>query len=310
MATFSDQVASLAESVTTSRRDCALAVRNIKEQTTGMMSDCARARRDMGRQLKAGLAAGASARTEQVNAMRRAHREEQRRAGRELRRGLTQTTDRIAGSVASFRKSFSKQCAAMAKAQQAQFSTDRKARVTDCAERSLACAMMLTGMTQSHQAMARQLRGTLRANTAEICSDVAKLKRGFNATQGALRDDLQAARQIWRSRGVGATTATAAVRKPMLGPVEGLGNAFSELGGGTPAAEPQAEPKLRKSWGKLSDEEKVLQVMQRYPHGVSAASIGEKVSLHAGAVGKIMKELMEQGAIRRDASTRLYFSAK
>ncbi len=310
MATFADQMTALAGSVVASRRASVLAVHNIKAQTMDLMSGFARAHRDMGRQLKAGLAAGTSARTQQVDGMRRANRKAHRETGRELRYELVQTIARIASAVASLRESASRQRTVMAQAQRVECAGARAARITARAACVTDCAVRMSEMVRSRQDMARQLQRTLGASTAAIVSEVAELRRGFNVAQGAVRTDLRIASRIWQTRGGGAPSAPSARCTTVLGPVQRLGNAFSELVGGTSASESHAEPKLRKSWSKLSDEEKVLRIMQGYPEGASAASIGEKVSLHAGVVGKIMKELMARGEIRRDENTRLYFSAK
>jgi hypothetical protein len=123
MGKFTEQMASLTESVVASRRDCILTVKS-------MLSEFGQAQASMAHQQKSSLAAGCSARAHQVDSMRREHREDQGRMGRDLRRGLAQATNQISISVASLRAGNSKEHAAMAKAQQKQFAEYGPARLT------------------------------------------------------------------------------------------------------------------------------------------------------------------------------------
>lgn len=354
MGMFTDQTVSLAESVVASRRDCILAVKDIKAQAAGMMSEFGRAQANMAHQLKSTLAAGCSARTHQVDSTRRENREDQRRMGRDLRRRLAQATNQISISVASLRAACSKEHAAMAKAQQEQFAKDGQARSKDCrahsevngrlmselivSRQNMAQALsrdlesfalgirngtdvMLGGFRQAHGEMAGQLRGTLSTNTATLRGHVTELKRGFNDGQNVLRDDMQAARQIWNNRNGSVSAmpgqAAQAAGREVSGGFGMVGKAMEKLGFGARAAaeaadHPETEEKSqpRKHWSKMSDEEKVLQVVRENPNGISATQIGERVSLHAMAVGKIMKELIEKREAQRDDGTRLYTPSK
>lgn len=354
MGKFTDQMASLTESVVASRRDCILAVKDIKVQAAGMMSEFGRAQANMAHQLKSTLAAGCSARTHQVDSMRRENREDQRRMGRDLRRRLAQATNQISISVASLRAGCSKEHAAMTRAQQEQFAKDFQARSKDCrahseangrlmselsvSRQNMAQALsqnlesfalgirngtdvMLGGFRQAHGEMAGPLRGRLSANTATLRDDVTELKRGFNEAQSELRDDMQAAAQIWSNRNSRGSAmsgqASQAAARAEGGGFGRVGKAMKKFGFGARAAEeaadhPETEEKSqpRKHWSKMSDEEKVLQVVRENPSGISASQIGERVSLHAMAVGKIMKELIEKREAQRDDGSRLYTPSK
>lgn len=340
MGKFTEQMASLTESVVASRRDCILTVK-------GMLSEFDRAQASMANQQKSSLAAGCSARTQQVDSMRREHREDQHRMGRDLRRGLAQATNQISISVASLRAGSSKEHAAMARAQQKQFTQDGQARVKgndrlmnelSASRQNMAQALsqnlesftlgirngtdvMLGGFKQAHGEMAGQLRKTLSANTAKISDDVTELKRGFNEAQSELRDDMQAAAQIWNnrnSRGAAVLGQAAQVAAKAEGRVFGMmGKAIEKLGLSARAAEepvvrPETEAKSQPSThvSHMSDEERVLQVVRENPNGISATQIGEQVSLHAMVVGKIMKEFIENGKAKRDDGTRLYTPSK
>jgi len=341
MGKFTDQMVSLTESVVASRRDCILTVK-------GMLSEFGRAQVEMAHQQKSSLAAGCSARTHQVDSMRREHREEQHRMGRDLRRGLAQATNQISISVASLRAGNSKEHAAMARAQRGQLAKDVRARSEVTAKlmngfveshQNMAQALsqnlasfalsirnetdvMLGGFKQAHAEMAGQLRGRLSTNTATICRDVTELKRGFNEAQSELRDDMQAAAQIWNNRNSrGAAMPAQAARVVAKAKDDGgLGiveKALEKLGFGARAAEEpaarletEAKSQPSKHGSKMSDEEKVLQVVRENPSGISASEIGEQVSLPAMTVGKIMKGLIEKGKAKRDDSSRLYIPSK
>jgi hypothetical protein len=336
MGKFTEQMASLTESVVASRRDCILTVKS-------MLSEFGRAQASMAHQQKSSLAAGCSARAHQVGSMRREHREDQSRMGRDLRRGLAQATHQISMSVASLRADSSKEHAAMARAQQTQFTRDGQARVKgndklmgefsvsrqnmsqklsqDLENFALSIRnetdVMLGGFKQTHGEMAGQLRKMLSADTASLRGDVTKLRRGFNKTQNELRGDMQAAAQIWNNRNsrgpaMSGETSTAAVTAEggSFGMAEKVmkKSDFEARAADYPETEAKSQP--GKHGSKMPDEERVLQVVQENLNGISASQIGEQVSLPAIEIGKIMKGLIEKGEARRVDGTRLYAPSK
>ncbi|QJC56609.1 hypothetical protein HC248_01917 [Polaromonas vacuolata] len=324
MGKFTEQMASLTESVVASRLQSIL---NVK----GMLSEFDRAQSSMARQQKSILVAGCSTRIKQVNSMRQEHRETQSRMGRDLRSSLAQETNQNSTSVASMRARSFREHSAMAEAQQKQFTQDSQTRLKGndrlMNELSVSCQNMAQALSQNlesftlgirngtdvmlgrfkkaHGEMAGQLRKTLRANTAKIRNDVTELKRGCKEAQSELRTDMQVAAHMWRNRnnrdvavlGQAALVATAADVR-VFGVME---KAIENL-------ELSAEAKLQPSTNQylMSDEERVFQVLRANPNGISATQIGEQVSLHAMVVGKIMKDIIENGKAKRDDGTRLY----
>jgi hypothetical protein len=143
------------------------------------------------------------------------------------------------------------------------------------------------------------------------------LRRGFNKTQNELRDDMQAAAQIWNNRNsrvsaMSGETSTAAVRAEggSFGVAEKVmkKSDFEARAADYPEIEAKSQP--GKHGSKMPDEEKVLQVVQENLNGLSASQIGEQVSLPAIEIGKIMKGLIEKGEARRVDGTRLYAPSK
>jgi len=336
MGKFTEQMASLTESVVASRRDCVLTVNS-------MLSEFGRARAITAHQQKSSLAAECGARAHQVGSMRRKHREDHSRMGRDLRRGLAQATHQISMSVASLRAAGSKEHAAMAMAQQKQFTKDGQARVKgndrlmgefsvsrqnmsqklsqDLENFALSIRnetdVMLGGFKQTHGEMAEQLRKVLSADTASLCGDITKLRRGFNKTQNELRDDMQAAAQIWNnssSRGpaMSGETSTAVARAEgesfeMAEEVMKKSD-FEARAADYPEIEAKSQPGKHES--KMPTERKILQVVRENLSGISASQIGEQMSMPAVEIGKIMKGLIEKGEARRVDGTRLYAPPK
>jgi len=261
MGKFTEQMASLTESVVGSRRDCIQTV-------NGMLSEFSRAQASMAEQQKSSLAVGYNARIKQVDSMRK-----------------------VNGALMS---EFNVWHQNMSQAQ----SQNLQSFTLGIRNETVA---MLDGFTQAHADMAGSLRERLSANTATIRRDVTELKRGFNEARSELRDDMQAAAQIWKNRnGRGATMPTQASAKAKSG-------SFGALSAG-PKTEAESQPS--KHGSEMSDEERVLQVVRENPSGISATQIGGQVSLLATAVGKIMKELIEEGKAQRDAETRLFTLTK
>jgi hypothetical protein len=261
MGKFTEQMASLTESVVASRRDCIQTV-------NGMLSEFGRAQASMAEQQKSSLAAGCKARVKQVDSIRK-----------------------VNGTLMS-EFNVLHQNMSQAQSQNLQSFTLGIRNET---------GVMLDGFTQAHADMAGSLRERLSADTATIRRDVTELKRGFNEARSELRDDMQAAAQIWKNRnGRGATMPTQASAKAESGSF------------GARSARPKTEAKSQpsKHGSEMSDEERVLQVVRENPSGISATQIGEQVSLLAMAVGKIMKELIEEGKAQRDDGTRLFTPTK
>jgi hypothetical protein len=359
MGKYTAQMESLTESVVASRRDCIQTVNGMLSETVnGMLSEFGRAQASMAEQQKSSLAAGCKARVKQVDSMREKHREGQLHMGRNLRRELAEATNQISISLASIRASNAKDHAAMANAQQKQFAESGPARLKvnsaltkvngalmsefKVLHQNMAQAqsqnlqsftlgirneidVMLDGFKQAHADMAGSLRERLSADIAKIRREVTELKRGSNEAQSELRDDLQAAAQIWKSRnGRGATMpaqasskaesvsakAESAPAKAESAPAKAeSAPAKAESGSfGARSARPETVAKSQpsKRGSEMSDEERVLQVVRENPGGISATQIGEQVSLPSMAVGKLMKELIEEGKAQRLKGTRLF----
>ncbi|MFT5560491.1 MAG: putative transcriptional regulator [Litorivivens sp.] len=340
MGKFTDQMASLTESVVASNRDRTLTVKD-------MLSESGLGQASMAHQQKSSLADECGARTRQVNSMRRENREEQQRMAHDLRSGLAQAINKISISGASLRAGASKEHAAMANEQKKQFTKDSQARVKGNdrlmselrgSRQNMAQALsknlerftlsirnetdvMLGGFKQAHIEMAGSLQKRLSANTATIRRDVTELRRGLNEAQNELRDDMQAAAQIWSNRN-SRVSAMSDQPSQVAAKAEGVGfgmaeKAIKRFGFGAGATEealdhPETETKSQpsKHESKMSNEEKVLQVVRENPNGISASHIGERVSLRAPVVGKIMKELIEKGKALKDDGTRLYTLVK
>jgi hypothetical protein len=340
MEKFTDQMASMTESVEASRRDGTLTVKD-------MLSEFGLTQASMAHQQKSNLAAQRSARTHQVSSMRRENREEQQRMARDLRSGLAQVINQISISGASLRAVASKGHAAMAKEQKRQFTKDCRSRVKGNERLMNEFSMSRQNMAQTQSTnlerftlsirnetnsmlgeykharveMARSLQERLVANTAAIRRDVTELKRSFNEVQNELRGYNQAAAQIpskRKSRGpatLGQSSQAAATTADEVFGMEGKAIKNSGIGAGKtkeaavrPETEIKSEPSKHES--TMSNEEKVLQTVLENPNGISATQIGAKVSLRPPVVGKIMKELIEKGKARKDEGTRLYTLVK
>jgi DNA-binding IclR family transcriptional regulator len=77
-----------------------------------------------------------------------------------------------------------------------------------------------------------------------------------------------------------------------------------------PLAKKKEKVAVGQLWATMSNDEKILFVMQENPKGVSAAHIGERVSLHAMMIGKHMKKLIDKGFAHKDEESKLYTLSK
>jgi hypothetical protein len=64
-----------------------------------------------------------------------------------------------------------------------------------------------------------------------------------------------------------------------------------------------------KAWRKMSDDDKVLHLVEKSPAGISVVDICEQSSLHAAVVGKVLKKLFSSGSVSRDDDAKIYFPA-
>lgn len=333
MGKFTDQMTSLTESVVASRQDCISTVKDMASELRRAQASMARQQKGSFAAQKSSLAANCSARARQVDSMRRTHREEQGRMSRDLRHGLAQATNQISISVASLRAGNSSEHAVMAGAQQKQFAEGSRARVkgNDSLMNELGLSrknmaqklsldlenftlsirngtdVMLGGFKLAHDEMAQQLRNTLSSETAALRGDVMELKRGFNDAQNELRDDMQAGAQMWNSRRP-AKASQANARADKVTVPSGFDADAVEKAANHARDEVKSQPS--KFGSKMSDEEKVIQVVQVNPAGITASQIGEQVSLSSAAVGKIMKRFIRKGKALKDDETRLYTTPK
>jgi hypothetical protein len=108
--------------------------------------------------------------------------------------------------------------------------------------------VMLGGFKQAHAEMAGPQRERLSANTATICRDVTELKRGFNEGQSELRDDMQAAAQIWNNRNSRGITMPAQVAAKAEGGTFGMAEKAMKKSDDARAADyPEIEAKSQPS---------------------------------------------------------------
>lgn len=333
---LTDQMESLVDSLRASTQARTAALSALKTRAAATGSQNRRAHAEMAAALKSELSLGRRARAAQVDSMLQIARENRRRAGRDLRKRLKQTIGAVSASVKALRSGGWDARAHVAKKQKADFAANRKARIGNTQVRVAATrqlinriglsrqdmahalsrdiagfargmrkdiSALLGGFSKARGDMAGLLRGALKENAATLREKVVLLKKGFDDQQKALRDNAQAARQIWEKRHIPAASAAVPARDSGL---------WSMLSGAAQEFARSGEDKMppRKSWAKMPDDEKILHVIRKAPDGISAGQIGEKVSLHASMVGKIAKELIDRGAVERDEGTRLYFPVK
>jgi sRNA-binding protein len=194
---------------------------------------------------------------------------------------------------------------------------------------------LTTGFGRARGEMAEQLRNRLVSSVRERGSEMNGLLERFSESRRALQEDIQAAHQIWSSLSAaeaGGWVALAPRADPSRNAaeierakVEEDRKANKERAAAEAARRREAEEKRRaeaeadrqrkaeekkqakEAWAKMSDEEKILHVIQMHPSGISASQIGEVVDLHASVVGRTATELVERGEVGKNESTRLYF---
>jgi hypothetical protein len=149
----------------------------------------------------------------------------------------------------------------------------------------------------------REVRGEIRARTAQLASEAQVLlgasRRGRSERQRRLRADLaHGGREHHEAHGAMAHKGHESEAAP----------ATTEPREVEPAPRKAEEAKRsRDTWAKLSDEDKILQVIGEHPDGITATQIGELVELHPSMVGRIATELAERGAVEKNEGARLYF---
>jgi hypothetical protein len=131
----------------------------------------------------------------------------------------------------------------------------------------------------SRIAMGKQLEKQLIACTNERQHDVNKLLDGFRSSQHLLQQDLVGAKQAWLASG------SAAEKSRM----------------------PTFDIQKMKHLPEVSEEAWTLRIISEHPEGISALQVGEMMRIDTLMVGHITKKLAENGKIRKDKKTRLYF---
>lgn len=152
-----------------------------------------------------------------------------------------------------------------------------------------------------------RLADSARARHDQVC----RLMEDVRAWQQGLRMDLAAAHRIWNR----LPEAQAGVVPFPRQDEEGTKRTAAEARKARERAEAEAarkrkadeEKRAKEAWAKMSGEKKVLHVIRQHSGGLTASQIGEIVDLHPSVVGRIATELVEQGAVGKNESTRLYF---
>lgn len=192
---------------------------------------------------------------------------------------------------------------------------------------------LTTGFGRARGEMAEQLRNRLVSSVRERGTEMNGLLERFSGSRRALQEDLQAAHQIWSSLSAAEAGGVAlAARADVSRKAAEIDQAkveeerkAKERAAAEAARRREAEEKRRaeaeadrvrkaeekkqakEAWAKMSDEEKILHVIQMHPSGIAATQIGEAVDLHASVVGRVATELAERGEVGKNESTRLYF---
>lgn len=152
-----------------------------------------------------------------------------------------------------------------------------------------------------------RLADSARARHDQVC----RLMEDVRSWQQGLRMDLAAAHRVWNR----LPEAQAGVVPFSRQDEEGTKRTAAEARKARERAEAEAarkrkadeEKRAKEAWAKMSDEKKVLHVIRQHSGGLTASQIGEIVDLHPSVVGRIATELVEQGAVGKNESTRLYF---
>ncbi|MDO8553083.1 MAG: hypothetical protein Q7S01_06215, partial [bacterium] len=192
---------------------------------------------------------------------------------------------------------------------------------------------LTTGFGRARGEMAEQLRNRLVSSVRERGTEMNGLLERFSGSRRTLQEDIQAAHQIWSGLSAaeagGVALAVRAAPSRNAAEIERTKVEEERKAKAQVAAEAarrrEAEEKRRaeaeadrqrkaeekkqtkEAWAKMSDEEKILHVIQMHPSGISASQIGEVVDLHASVVGRTATELVERGEVGKNESTRLYF---
>lgn len=201
---------------------------------------------------------------------------------------------------------------------------------------SVSCLLADAGALRIRQAAAgedtrRRTRAEIRARTAQLASEARILlgasRRGRTERHRRLRADLahgghehqdamgHKAQESEAAPGAEPSMSEGPLRRAWEHLVGRSGEPTEAAPGVTahretePAKPRKAEEakRSRDAWAKLSDEDKILQVIRQHPDGISATQIGELVELHPSMAGRIATELAERGAVEKNESARLYF---
>lgn len=196
---------------------------------------------------------------------------------------------------------------------------------------------LMAGFRHTREDMAGEIRHRLAESARARHDQVCRLMKDVCSWRQDLRSDLEAACRIWSRlpeapAGVGSCTRQddeaddkrkAAEARKAQERAEAEAKRQREAEEQRRAEERQAreraeaeaarkrkadeEKRAKEAWAKMSDEKKVLHVIRKHPDGLTASQIGEVVDLHPSVVGRIATELVEQGAVGKNESTRLYF---
>ena len=141
---------------------------------------------------------------------------------------------------------------------------------------------LIEGFSQSRKKMAGQLRSYLKQCSGSRRAKVMKLLHDFDEAELAIRTELKEARSAWQ--------ATAAGAEGKKKPAEVFRKAA-------------AEPKDLK---KASREDKFLFSVNQHQDGISLPAVAGELGVATIALGKIARNLLDQGRIRKEG--KLYFA--
>lgn len=137
---------------------------------------------------------------------------------------------------------------------------------------------LMSGFHQARTDMAKQVAMHLVMSTDDRRRNVIRLLEGFRSSQRALRNDLDGAHQLWRTRRNEAAipgVLTFDTQKPEQPP-------------------------------GIADEERILNIILEHPDGISVSQISEMLGVSTLLVGRVATDFAGNGIIRKDKKTRRY----
>lgn len=175
---------------------------------------------------------------------------------------------------------------------------------------------LMVRFRHTREEMAGEFRTRLADSALARHNQVCRLMDDVRSWQQDLRADLQAAHRMWnyspeahadvapfpRHEEAGAKQQAEEERKAKERKARERAEADAAR-----KRKADEEKRAKETWAKMSDEKKVLHVIRKHPDGLTASQIGEIVDLHPSVVGRIATELVEQGEVGKNESTRLYF---